>query len=325
MNVKQIFPKVLLLVLVPLIPIIFSFRLDTSEKDTLKKERTYQTEYVIILVIDGPRLSETFGDSTRQYIPNLSGVLGPQGVVVPTFRNNGPTYTNAGHTALTTGVYQRIKNNGLELPRNPSMFQYFLKEKGYDSTQAWVIASKGKLDILSNTKHCDWHNKFNPCAFCGTNGKGIGYTSDKYTWRDAQVILKKHHPKLVLINLLEVDVKGHQNNWEGYLQGIRNTDKTALELWNLIQADEIYKDKTTLFITNDHGRHLTGKKNGFVNHGCGCEGCRQIYLVALGPDFKKNTVLTNPYEQIDLSSTIAEMLHFSFPVSQGKVMTELFK
>ena len=205
------------------------------------------------------------------------------------------------------------------------MFQYFLKEKGYDSTQAWVIASKGKLDILSNTKHCDWHNKFNPCAFCGTNGKGIGYTSDKYTWRDAQVILKKHHPKLVLINLLEVDVKGHQNNWEGYLQGIRNTDKTALELWNLIQADEIYKDKTTLFITNDHGRHLTGKKNGFVNHGCGCEGCRQIYLVALGPDFKKNTVLTNPYEQIDLSSTIAEMLHFSFPVSQGKVMTELFK
>jgi hypothetical protein len=47
--------------------------------------------------------------------------------------------------------------------------------------------------------------------------------------------------------------------------------------------------------------------------------------VALGPDFKKNTVLNIPYEQIDLSATIAEMLHFSFPVSQGKVMTELFK
>jgi hypothetical protein len=289
------------------------------QSDSLK------TDYVIVLVIDGPRMSETFGDTSYQYIPNLSGLLAPQGVLVKNFRNNGPTYTNAGHTAITTGVYQSINNGGFELPKNPSMFQYFLKEKNYDSTAAWVIASKGKLDILANTKNKNWKDKNTPSAYCGTNGSGFGYTSDKYTWRDAQVILAQYHPKLTLINLLEVDAKGHQADWNGYLQGIRNTDQIALELWNYIQSDSVYKDKTTLFITNDHGRHLEGKKNGFVNHGCNCEGCRRIYLVALGPDFKSNTIIENKYDQLDISKTISYILDFEFPISEGEVMYDLFK
>ncbi len=284
-----------------------------------------KTEYVFVLVIDGPRMSETFDDTSFQYIPNLARIIAPQGVLVNNFRNNGPTYTNAGHTAITTGVYQSINNGGFELPKNPSMFQYFLKSNNFDSTKAWVIASKGKLDILANTKNKNWKDKYTPSAYCGTNGSGFGYTSDKYTWRDAQVILKEYHPKLTLLNLLEVDSKGHQADWNGYLQGIRNTDQTALELWNFIQSDSIYKDKTTLFITNDHGRHLNGKKNGFVNHGCNCEGCRRIYLVALGPDFKTNTIIENEYEQLDISKTIAYMLHFDFPSSEGEIMYDLFK
>jgi arylsulfatase A-like enzyme len=85
----------------------------------------------------------------------------------------------------------------------------------------------------------------------------------------------------------------------------------------------VYRNKTTLFITNDHGRHLDGVKNGFVNHGDNCEGCRRIYLVAIGPDFKANTVVKHPYELIDISKTIAHMLNFSIPTSEGKVIKEL--
>ena len=299
-----------------------------KREDLIKTEivsDSLKTEYVFVLVIDGPRMSETFDDTSYQYIPNLAHVIAPQGVLVKNFRNNGPTYTNAGHTAITTGVYQSINNGGFELPKNPSMFQYFLKEKKYDSTAAWIIASKGKLDILSNTKNKNWKDTYTPAAYCGTNGSGFGYTSDKYTWRDAKVILNQYHPKLTLMNLLEVDSKGHQADWKGYLQGIRNTDQIALELWDFIQNDSIYKDKTTLFITNDHGRHLEGKKNGFVNHGCNCEGCRRIYLIALGPDFKSNIILQDEYEQLDISKTIAYMLNFDFPISEGEVMYNLFK
>lgn len=312
----------ILTLVIPITGVLLSFKSEPIENQSISK--TYKTEYVIVLVIDGPRFSETFGDSTCQYIPNLSKVLAPQGVLVKNFRNNGPTYTNAGHTAITTGVYQKIKNNGLELPKNPSMFQFFLKEKGLDPTKAWVIASKGKLDILANTKNKRWKDQFTPSSYCGVNGKGMGYTGDINTWKDAQLILKTYHPKLTLINLLEVDVKGHQNEWKQYLQALQNTDQTALELWNLIQSDSVYMNKTSLFITNDHGRHLNGHKDGFVSHGDNCEGCRQMYLIALGPDFKTNTVLNNMYEQIDISKTIAEMLHYNNPISRGIIMTELF-
>jgi predicted AlkP superfamily pyrophosphatase or phosphodiesterase len=302
---------------------ILSFQ--TKNYDDVPTGRKYITENVIILVIDGPRMSETFGDSTYKYIPNLANVLAPQGVLLKNFRNNGPTYTNAGHSAITTGVYQRINNSGLELPKNPSIFQYFLKEKGLSKESAWIIASKGKLNILANTKSKKWRNQYVPSAFCGINGSGLGYTADEKNFSDALRILGQYHPKLTLINLLEVDVNGHANLWEGYLKAIQRTDQKALELWNFIENDSIYKGKTTLFITNDHGRHSKGHKDGFVSHGDNCEGCRSIYLIALGPDFKKNSILPNRYEQIDISKTIAEMLHFNEPVSEGQIMKDLFK
>lgn len=310
-------------VLIPLSVVIWSFSLEDFRENT--PDRNFKTKYVIVLVIDGPRMTETFGDTSYQYIPYQSGQLLKQGVLAHRFRNNGSTYTNAGHTAITTGVYQRINNSGLELPKNPSYFQFFLKEKGYDSTKAWVIASKGKLDILANTKSEEWKNKYNPAKYCGNGGKGFGYADDQLTWKAAKTILSEYHPYLALINVLEVDVQGHANNWEGYLKGIRNTDKIASELWNFIQNDSVYKDKTALFITNDHGRHKKGHKSGFINHGDRCEGCRSIYLLALGPDFKKNKRIEDRYEQIDISKTIAVIMNFNDPVSKGEFMMNLFQ
>lgn len=313
--------KIVVLIGVILASITLSFR----TKQDFVEFKSFKTQYVFVLVIDGPRMSETFGDTTHKYIPNLANMLAPQGVLLKNFRNNGVTHTNPGHTAITTGVYQRLKNNGEELPKNPSMFQYFLKEKGLDSNNAWVIASKGKLNVLGNTSDRKWKDQFTPSLYCGVNGAGMGYAGDNDTWKAGKEILAKYHPKLVLINLLEVDVKGHQNKWEEYLRALKNTDQKALELWDFIQSDSIYKDKTSLFITNDHGRHPDGHKDGFISHGDNCEGCRSIYLIALGPDCKKNVQLPNAYEQLDISKTIARMLNFDFPVSKGEVMWDLFE
>ncbi len=314
---------IILLLLIVFTGVGFSYNTGKC-KDEVRPFREYKTKYVIVLIIDGPRYTETFGDSTCQYIPNLANVLAPQGVLIRDFKNNGTTTTNSGHTAICTGRYQSVKNDGSELPKFPSMFQYYLHDKNLDSTHAWVIASKGKLNILANTKNKEWKDKNVPSQFCGTNGTGEGYTDDDYTWRDAQLILKKYHPELVLINLLEVDVNGHQNEWEKYLQAIKNTDETAFELWNLIQNDPIYKDQTTLIITNDHGRHTEGHKNGFINHGDNCEGCRTMYFVGLGPDFKKNQVINGGFDQLDISATIAEMLHFDMPTTRGQIIDLLF-
>jgi hypothetical protein len=47
-------------------------------------------------------------------------------------------------------------------------------------------------------------------------------------------------------------------------------------------------------------------------------------MVGLGPDFKKNLVLDGEYDQLDISATIAEMLHFKMITSKGKIMDLIF-
>jgi predicted AlkP superfamily pyrophosphatase or phosphodiesterase len=299
-----------------------SFR--TYEVKKLANSIFYKTENVIVLVIDGPRFSETFGDSTRKYIPHLANDLAPKGVLLTNFKNNGTTTTVSGHAAITSGVYQNLKNNGLDFPKYPSFFQYYLKEKQFPKDKAWIISSKGKLNILSNAKKKDWKDVYSPMSYCGNKGSGDGYVGDVETWNNVKRIISDYKPNLLLINLLSVDVAGHNNNWEGYLEALKNTDNYAFELWNLIQKDEKYKDKTTLIITNDHGRHLDGHKNGFVNHGDKCEGCKHIYCIGLGPDFQVNKVSNKPYELIDISQTIATLLQFKMPTSKGKLITDFF-
>jgi arylsulfatase A-like enzyme len=83
------------------------------------------------------------------------------------------------------------------------------------------------------------------------------------------------------------------------------------------------KNKTTLFITNDHGRHNNGHKNGFVSHGDFCSGCRKISLLAIGPDFAKNKIVFSKHQIIDIAPTVAELLHFSVPKAKGKSLLPL--
>jgi phosphopentomutase len=129
---------------------------------------------------------------------------------------------------------------------------------------------------------------------------------------------------LILINLLAVDVYGHANNWNKYLESIVECDNYTDSLWQMIQSNPTLKDKTTLFITNDHGRHLDGKKTGFISHGDNCSGCRHISLLVLGPDIEKGKIVHEEAELIDISKTISTMMNFEMPTSNGRFLGELF-
>jgi hypothetical protein len=290
---------------------------EQASRDNLK------TRHVIILVVDGPRYSETWGDPSHQYIPHMANDLAKEGVIYTDFQNDGFTYTNSGHTALTTGYRQEIANDGEKVyPDHPSIFQYFLKYSGKDKSAAWVITTKDKLAILANTKDPAWADQYTPSTDCGVNGIGTGYREDKVTLESVKKILSRDHPNLVLINFKEPDASGHANNWKGYLQGIRDTDQYVWEIWNLINNDLVLKDKTTLFVTNDHGRHLDGIADGFISHG---DGCRHINFFAAGPDFKKNMIIDTKHRQIDIPATVAKLLKFPMPSGEGKVLQDLFK
>ncbi len=287
--------------------------------------REYQTQNVIILVIDGPRYSETWGDPLRMNIP-VRDSLSAYGVLLTNFRNQGATYTIPGHTAICTGNYQSIANDGSQLPDYPSFFQEWLKSTNDVNTKCCIVGSKDKLRVLSNCLYPDYQNQYRPFINCGVNGDGTGgYRADSITLEIALQALSANQPKLMLIAFKDPDYFGHQSDSVGYINAIRKTDQYVGMIWNYIQNSSNYKDKTTLIVTNDHGRHLEGIPGGYTSHGDNCEGCRHIEFFALSPDFKSNIALNTSYNQLDISATIKEMLHFPFNTGKGEVMVDLFK
>ena len=282
------------------------------------------TRNVIIVVIDGPRYSETWG-SAPSNIPNMATRLKPQGVFFSNFYNNGYTYTNSGHTALTTGINQPIDNFDQEFPQQPSIFQLWRKATGKPATAAWLITSKDKLHILANTQNPEWKDQFPPSVDCGVSGPGTGYRPDSLTLIAVKRILTQYKPNLVLINFMEPDGFAHAANWPFYLRGIGRDDRYVMQLYQFLQKTKAYRNNTALLITNDHGRHLDGIGTGWVDHGDGCAGCRHISLLALGPDFRKGRTMADTCTLVDVPSTVAYLLKFPFPQGQGKVITSLFK
>lgn len=285
----------------------------------------YEAQNIVVLIVDGARWSETWGDSAGALIPHRSGELRQEGVMFTHFYNNGYTYTNSGHTAICTGFSQSINNTGQELPLYPSFMQYWLKATGEARNKAWVVTSKDKLAVLADCQEPGWAGMYNPMTDCGVNGLGTGYRDDSTTVEHLKNIISTDHPRIIVINFREPDFSGHAADWNAYRKGIRDTDKYAAEIWNMLQSNRHYAGKTAMFITNDHGRHLDSIPPGYVTHGDGCDGCRHIELLAMGPDFKRGSTNNQTWTHEDLTATIAEMLGIRMEYGTGQVIDHLFK
>lgn len=286
--------------------------------------KNYKTQNVFIIVVDGARYSETWGEVNHQNIPRRSSLL-KQGVLCEHFFNNSFTNTCPGHEAICTGVYENINNTGLQYPTNPSIFQYGLKKFNHSEAEAWIITTKDKLEVLSDCENPDWKGTYRPNTDCGINGLFSGYREDSITIKHLKLIAATHPVKLAIINFKQPDAAGHAGDYAAYIQGIKDTDEYIGEFWNYLQSLPYYKDKTTLIVTNDHGRHSNDHLDGFVSHGDLCEGCKHVEFFAIGPDFKQNYICSTPYEQIDISSTVAELMGFKMSTSHGKIMKDIFQ
>jgi hypothetical protein len=96
------------------------------------------------------------------------------------------------------------------------------------------------------------------------------------------------------------------------------------ELWDEIESDPVYAGKTDLIVTNDHGRH-DDAHGGFQGHGCGCDGCRHIMFLGLGPDFRQNYI-SYEYGRIpDIVPTMAEIMGFFPEYCTGEALFDVLR
>ena len=278
----------------------------------------FKTKNVVLVVVDGPRFTETWGDTSKVHVPWLSNYFAPKGVLYENFYNDKFTLTLPGHVAILTGHAQSINNRGEEFPRDPSILHQFLAFTQKEPEKAAIVASKEKMEVLASNTDSKWEDCYTP--FYDTEDR-----SDQETFEKAIEVIKNYQPNLMLIHFSGPDKNGHAGNWHGYLNSIKEDDKLILNLWEYLQSDSYYKGTTTLIVTNDHGRHSDGKPTGFKHHGDSCEGCQHILFYGIGPDFKKGLVVEKRRTQFDIAPTIAWLMGFQmYDKGKGSVMKELF-
>jgi hypothetical protein len=279
----------------------------------------YETERVVLVIIDGLRYSEGMGDPARTYVPEMDA-LAQQGTLVETFLNDGYTYTSRAVPAIWCGGWTTMVSfsdpdcggSSNYYSSMPSLFEYYRKGLARPASDCIYV-----LKYL-----CSWKGSFHPSygpTYWPTY-HAAGSTDDD-VWAQAQTVLSTQAPHFMLLYLADVDHAGHSGDWIAYTQAIANADDIVGRLWQTIQTNPTYAGKTTMIVTNDHGRHTTD----FTWHGDSCAGCRRIQLLAVGPDIRVGALSTVPRTIPDIVPTIGELMGFATPLATGSSMDEIFR
>ncbi len=277
------------------------------------------SENLVIVIIDGARYSETFGDEAHTYIPRMAAIA-REGTLIDNFQNDSLTYTSRAVPALWCGTWTLTRDTvyqgkATQYAVKPSIFEYIRKQKDLPEAACVYV-----LKYISSL----WLPSFDP-------GYGPAYwplfhsqgNTDAEVADEAQYIMDRYYPNFLLIYLADVDGAGHSGSWEAYTKAIAGADSIVGVIWEKIKADPIYRGKTTLMVTNDHGRH-DDQHGGFSGHGDGCPGCRRIMLLAAGPEIRKDHVSDIPRRIPDVAVTGAYLMGVDPEKTTGEIMSEIF-
>jgi hypothetical protein len=112
-----------------------------------------------------------------------------------------------------------------------------------------------------------------------------GVRMDAFTHHYAMEYMKRNKPKVLFISYGETDDFAHEGKFDSYLRSAHQTDAFIKEIWEYVQSENQYKNKTTLILTTDHGRGDVIKEN-WKDHGEKISDADQIWMAFLGPDTK---------------------------------------
>jgi hypothetical protein len=135
---------------------------------------------------------------------------------------------------------------------------------------------------------------------------------DAYTFRFAMDYLKRAHPRVLYIAFDETDDWAHDNKYDHVLETLHREDGYLKELWEALQADAQYRDKTMLIVTADHGRGRTA--TDWQKHGKDVPGADEIWLAIASPDRTRRGEWRDhpPLSQNQIAATIAAALGLDY-------------
>lgn len=141
----------------------------------------------------------------------------------------------------------------------------------------------------------------------------VGVRPDVVTYMAGREYLKAYHPRILYIAFDETDDLAHAGMYDQYLNSAHAEDAMLADIWNILQADPYYKNKTTLIVTCDHGRGDL-VKDTWRDHGEKIKESGETWIAVIGPDTKATGEVKNTEQiyQKQYAATIAALLGFNF-------------
>jgi len=140
---------------------------------------------------------------------------------------------------------------------------------------------------------------------------GTAECLDVFTHYAAFEHLKTQRPRVMYIAYGETDEWAHSAKYSSYLNAANQVDKWLKDMWDFIQSDVHYKDKTALLLTVDHGR---GEGDTWVSHGKSIQGSNEAWFAVIGPGIKAKGEQKKPMQVYlqQLAQTAAHLLSLTF-------------
>ena len=151
---------------------------------------------------------------------------------------------------------------------------------------------------------------------------------DVFTHYEAMEELKINKPKVLYVAYGETDEWAHAGQYRSYLDAAHQVDAWVKQIWDFVQNDPQYKNKTALFFTTDHGRGDKIKKE-WTSHGSSIQGASEIWFAAMGPGIsaKGEMKMEGQLYQEQFAQTIAKLMGYTYKSKHpiAKEVTEVLK
>ena len=136
---------------------------------------------------------------------------------------------------------------------------------------------------------------------------------DVFTHFAALENLKTKKPKVLYIAYGETDEWAHHGYYKSYLDAANQVDAWIKQIWDFVQSDPQYKNKTALFITTDHGRGDKNKEE-WTSHGQSIADAYEIWFAAMGAGIPSSGELKTETQlyQNQFAQTIANLLGYTY-------------
>jgi hypothetical protein len=311
------------------------------------KKIIFRDKYVQDTSVQSRFWSNDLKERRKMLMPFFWNVIGKQGQLYGNrnFDNgiscaNKTLYSYSGYSEMFVGFHDRRVNDNDPIPNpNYTVLEALNKDPKYRGSVAafstWQTmpfilreevsnipvnsgADKAKGALTQKEK------KLNRLTDHKKNPHGDRY--DKFTFIYAMEYMKREKPKVIFISFDETDEHGHGGRYDEYLKSAHQTDSMINALWNWVQSDAQYKDKTTLIVTTDHGRGKSAA--GWKRHALLFSGSAQIWLAVLGPDTAPTGEMKSfmRLKQKQIAQTIASLLEFPYTNVKptGEPITTIF-